>query len=129
MSLCCRVSGMPDGDADLLDDQVEPGDHLGHRMLHLQARVHLDEVELAVLVEELDGAGAAVLELLHGRGDGGADLSRSSALSAGEGASSQTFWCRRCSEQSRSPRWMALPRPSPNTWTSMWRGVARYFSR
>ena len=35
-------------------------------MLDLQARVHLDEVELAVLVEELDRAGAAIVELLHG---------------------------------------------------------------
>ena len=62
------------GDADLLDDEVDAGDHLGHRMLDLQARVHLDEVELAVLVEELDRAGAAVAELLHGLGDGRADL-------------------------------------------------------
>ena len=28
---------------------------------------------------------------------------------AGEGASSKTFWWRRCSEQSRSPRWITLP--------------------
>src|SRR4029450_10281268 len=35
-------------------------------MLHLQARVHLDEEEFAVLEQELDGAGAAVAELLHG---------------------------------------------------------------
>ena len=34
--------------------------------------------------------------------------SRISTLSAGEGPSSQTFWCRRCSEQSRSPRWMRV---------------------
>src|SRR5204863_6140225 len=43
-------------------------------MLYLQAGVHLDEEELAVLVEELDGPGAAVADLLHGLGDGGADL-------------------------------------------------------
>jgi hypothetical protein len=30
----------------------------------------------------------------------------------GAGASSTTFWWRRCIEQSRSPRWMALPWPS-----------------
>jgi hypothetical protein len=48
------------GDADLLAHQVDAGDHLGDRMLDLQARVHLDEVELAVLVQELDRAGAAV---------------------------------------------------------------------
>ena len=35
-----------------------------------------------------------------------ADLgARSAASRAGEGASSSTFWWRRCSEQSRSPRW------------------------
>jgi L-lactate dehydrogenase complex protein LldE len=37
------------------------------------------------------------------------------ALSAGEGASSQIFWWRRWSEQSRSPIWSAWPRPSPST--------------
>ena len=34
-------------DPDLLDDEVEPGDHLGDGVLDLQPRVHLDEVELA----------------------------------------------------------------------------------
>ena len=51
------------GDPDLLVDQVDAGDHLGHRVLDLEARVHLDEVELAVLVEELDRAGAEIAEL------------------------------------------------------------------
>lgn len=40
-------------DADLGLDQVEAGDHLGNGVLDLDARVHLDEVELA-------GAGAHV---------------------------------------------------------------------
>ena len=53
---------------------------------------------------------------------------RSSGVMTGEVASSSTFWWRRCSEQSRSPRWMALPLPSPKTWNSMWRGLPRYFS-
>ncbi len=35
--------------------------------------------------------------------------SRSGPLSAGQGLSSSSFWWRRCSEQSRSPRWMARP--------------------
>eukprot|EP00962_Isochrysis_galbana_P003608 scaffold1027_cov116-Isochrysis_galbana.AAC.1 len=43
----------------------------------------------------------------------------SSSLSAcptpGAGASSSTFWCRRCTEQSRSNRWTAPPRLSQNT--------------
>src|SRR5262249_61470937 len=43
------------GDPDLLADQVEPGHRLGHGMLDLDARVHLDEVEVAAAVdEELD---------------------------------------------------------------------------
>ena len=38
-------------------DEVEPGDHLGDRMLDLQPRVHLEEVEAAVLADdELHGA-------------------------------------------------------------------------
>src|SRR5204862_4634338 len=61
-------------DTDLLQYEVDAGDHLGDRMLDLDPGVHLDEVELAVLVQELDGADAEILHLLHGLGDGGADL-------------------------------------------------------
>ena len=38
--------------ADLLADDVDAGDGFGHRMLHLQAGVHLEEVEVALLVNE-----------------------------------------------------------------------------
>ena len=51
------------GDADLLLHDVDAGDHLGHRVLDLDARVHLDEEELVVLVQELERAGAAVADL------------------------------------------------------------------
>ncbi len=54
------------GDADLLLHDVDAGDELGHRMLDLHARVHLDEEELVVLVQELEGAGAAVADLAAG---------------------------------------------------------------
>ena len=50
-SSCVNDSGSPDGDAQLLGDEVEPGDLLGDAVLDLQARVHLEEAELAVLVE------------------------------------------------------------------------------
>ena len=53
------------GDADLLAHDVDAGDRFGHRMLDLQARVHLDEIEVAVLVKELDRAGAEIAELLE----------------------------------------------------------------
>ena len=40
-------------DAQLPFDQIEAGDHLGHRMLDLQARVHLHEVEALAIGDEL----------------------------------------------------------------------------
>jgi hypothetical protein len=43
-------SGSPAGHAQLPFDQILAGDHLGHRVLDLQAGVHLHEVEAAVLV-------------------------------------------------------------------------------
>ena len=64
---------MAGGDADLFVDEVDAGDRLGDRMLDLEPRIHLDEEELAVLVEELDRAGARVAELGDGVGDHPAD--------------------------------------------------------
>ena len=54
------------GDQQLRLDEIDAGDQLGDRMLDLDARVHLDEVELAVLVEELERAGAAVVDCAAG---------------------------------------------------------------
>ena len=62
-----RQSG---GHSDLLGDEVDAGDHLGDRMLDLKSRVHLEEVELAVGVQELDGAGVVVADRARHR-DGG----------------------------------------------------------
>ena len=52
------------GDAQLLRDQIDAGDHLGHRMFDLDARVHFEKVKGAgvVVVNELDGAGALVAD-------------------------------------------------------------------
>ncbi len=53
--------GLAGGDRQLQLDQVESGDHLGDRVLDLQAGVHLEEGEVAVAVDqELDRAGADV---------------------------------------------------------------------
>ena len=60
------------GDPDLPLDQVDPGDRLGDRMLDLEAGVHLEEEELAVLVDELDGAGVVVADRLRRVDRGGA---------------------------------------------------------
>ena len=62
----CQRQRFARRDTQLPFDQVEAGDHLGDRMLDLQPRVHLHEIEAAVLVgDELDGAGAHVV---HGLG-------------------------------------------------------------
>ena len=74
------------GDADLLQDEVDVGDHFGHRMLDLNARIHFDEIELAVLVEKLDGADAEILDLAHRLGDGLADLVARGGIEGGGGA-------------------------------------------
>ena len=59
------------GDPDLRLDDVEAGDDLGHRVLDLDARVDLDEVEGAGvgIHQELDRAGADIV-------GGAADLER-----------------------------------------------------
>src|SRR5438270_13219380 len=50
--------------ANLRLHQVHSGDHLSYRMLHLNARVHLDKVEASIFIhEELDGAGILVAEV------------------------------------------------------------------
>src|SRR5690606_18104833 len=54
------------GDEDLLHDQVDARDHFGHGVLDLDTRVHFDEEELAVLVQELERAGAAIAHLAAG---------------------------------------------------------------
>src|SRR5277367_6406563 len=69
------------GDAQLRLYEVDAGDHLGDRVLDLDARVHLDEVELAVFVhEELDSASVLVADVferaLEGLGDIVAQLLR-----------------------------------------------------
>src|SRR5918995_2428517 len=92
-------------DLDLLAHDVDARDHLGHAVLHLPARVHLEEEVLAVLEQALDRSGGAVAD--------------------GAGDSSISFWWRRCTEQSRSNRWITLPSASASTCTSTWRGSAR----
>src|SRR5205085_6153590 len=50
-------------DADLLLHEVDAGHHFRYGVLDLDARVHLDEEELGVLVEKFERADAAVTDL------------------------------------------------------------------
>ena len=123
-----RLAG---GDAQLGLDEVDVGDLLGHRVLDLDARVHLDED----VVARRGRAGTRRCPRCGSRSRGRtARRRRRSGRAApgsrfGAGASSITFWWRRCTEQSRSKRWMTLPCPSARICTSMWRGSTTAFSR
>ena len=56
----------PRGDPDLRLHDVDAGDRFGNRMLHLNAGVHFDEVQLAVLIhQELDGSRVGVADHAH----------------------------------------------------------------
>ena len=99
-------------------------------MLDLEARVHLEEVELAVAVEEeLAGAGVHVAGGAARRAPPSRP-SRAAApgVTATLGASSIIFWWRRCTEHSRSLSESIVPCWSPSTWISTCRGPTMYFS-
>ena len=56
------------GRADHFLDEIDAGDEFGHGMFDLQARVHLQEIEAAVLPrDEFDGAGRIVIDRLGER--------------------------------------------------------------
>jgi hypothetical protein len=67
----CERQRLAGGDTELLGDQIEPSHLFGHAVLDLEPRVHLEEPEIAVLVQHLDGPGvhiAARARHLDGRG-------------------------------------------------------------
>ena len=56
------------GHRKLRADEIDADDLLGHRMLDLQPRVHLEKIEVAFRRDdELDGAGAAVVDAARRR--------------------------------------------------------------
>ncbi|MNX99952.1 hypothetical protein D3C86_1324300 [compost metagenome] len=73
------------GDADLFADQIDARDHFRDRVLDLQAGVHLDEEELAVFPQELDGADAQVADGGDGLVDRLADLLATLGRQGGRG--------------------------------------------
>ena len=78
MSSWVNDSGSPAATRSCSRDEVDARDQLGDGVLDLEAGVHLEEEELAVLVEELDGAGVDVAarlgDLDRGLAHGLADL-------------------------------------------------------
>ena len=120
------------GHVQLQPDQVDAGGDLGDRVLDLQPGVDLEEREqpVAGVVEELDGAGAAVADRERRAARPTPSARRSApAPSTGEADSSMIFWLRRCTEQSRTPSAHAVPWPSAITWTSTCRAPVTRRSR
>ena len=63
-----KRQGLARGDEDLLAHQIDTRDQLGDRMLDLDSRVHLEEEEIAVPIEQaLDSARADVADGLGSR--------------------------------------------------------------
>ncbi len=92
MSCCAKGSGSPWAMLNLQMNEVVAGDEFGDGMLDLEAGVHLEEVEILVVVdEEFDGAGVGVTGGLRQTDGGFAHARRRSALTTAEGASSMTF--------------------------------------
>ncbi len=60
--------------ADLLADDVDARDEFRHGVLDLHARIHLNKVELAVFVEELERARTAVADAAAGFNAAAAEL-------------------------------------------------------
>ena len=59
----CERERLASRDQQHLLNEVDAGDRFGDRVLHLDTRVHLHEIELAMLVEqELHRAGVAVAD-------------------------------------------------------------------
>src|SRR5688500_12412646 len=71
---------------DLLQDESDAGRHLSDRVFDLDARVHLDEIELAVLVKKFDGADAEIFHVAHRFRDDLADLVARFEIERGRGA-------------------------------------------
>jgi hypothetical protein len=88
--------------ADLHLHDVDAGDQLGDRVLNLHARVHLNEEELGVLVQELEGADAAIADLLQAAARR-SPIRSMTRRGIRRGGFLDDLWWRRCIEQSRSP--------------------------
>ena len=54
--------------ADLFLNEVDSRDHFADRVLNLDARIHFDEIKLAVFIEKFKGAGAAIADSPAGFG-------------------------------------------------------------
>ena len=88
----------------LFAHDVDARDHFGDGVFDLNARVHLDEVELAVFIEELERAGTAVADAAAGLHAAAAEAVDELAGNAEGGSLFKHLLVAALHEQSRSPR-------------------------
>ena len=74
---CVRSKRFAGRDPKLFGDKIDAGHHLRHRMLDLQARIHLQEIEFTSAADEFDRAGVAVT---RGARDAGRDITNATAF-------------------------------------------------
>ncbi len=120
--------GKPRGDAQLFTDDVDAGHHFGHRVLDLYPGVHLDEEELAVLVEELEGAGTTVADLEAGIPAGLEDLFARLLVQAGGRGFLENLLMATLQGAVPVIEMNGITLPSASTCTSTCRGFSRNFS-
>ncbi len=87
------VEGFALGDEDLGTDKIDAGDHLRHRVLDLDARVHLDEEPLmrVHIDEEFHGAGVLVTDLAAEPGGGVAEFANDARVEVDGGGDLDHF--------------------------------------
>src|SRR5581483_4899667 len=116
-------------DANLQIHQVEARHQFGDRMFDLQACIHFQEIEVTLPIhQELDRAALVYAAACATRTATPPMRRRISGETIGEGDSSSTFWCRRCTEHSRSPSHTVFPCSSASTCISTCRGLRMNFS-
>jgi len=77
--------GQACGHADLFAHKVHTENGLGDRVFDLKPGVHFDEKELAVFIQEFDGAGTAIADIGHGLGAGFANARAGFGVNRGAG--------------------------------------------
>ena len=125
-----RGERRPLGEEDLQTDEVEARDELGDRVLDLSRVFISRKAKVPSSSRTNSTVPAPTYPTAAAARTAASPISvRRTSSTAGEGASSTTFWWRRWTEHSRSKSDTTVPCTSAMTWTSTCRGRVTYRSR